>query len=211
MPPKVTEHTPLILGFDTSAAHCAAALLCADRLIANSFEPMQKGQAEFLIPMLQDLLAQHGLDFRDLTALGVGIGPGNFTGVRISVAAARGLSLGLGVPAIGISALEAAAYGATRPCLVALDARRETAYVQGFDTEPHIPGVMPLDILPSTHPIWGTVTAALPPIFPISEAIARLAGERFTIPQSRPTPFYIRAADAAPSSDLPPKIIDCVP
>ena len=57
------------------------------------------------MPLLEDVLAEAGIGWRDLAAIGVGTGPGNFTGVRISVAAARGLALGLGIPAIGVTRL----------------------------------------------------------------------------------------------------------
>ncbi|HMO73599.1 MAG TPA: tRNA (adenosine(37)-N6)-threonylcarbamoyltransferase complex dimerization subunit type 1 TsaB, partial [Paracoccaceae bacterium] len=98
----------LILGFDTSAAHCAAALLSGGRVLAAVEEPMATGQAERLMPMLEGMLAAQGLGWRDLSRIGVGTGPGNFTGVRIAVAAARGLALGLGVPAGGGGGVEAA-------------------------------------------------------------------------------------------------------
>ena len=105
----------LVLGFDTSAAHCAAALLSGDRLIASVTEDMTKGQAERLMPLIEEMLAGAGTGWRDLSLIGVGTGPGNFTGIRISVAAARGLALSLGIPAIGIGAAEALAYGLPRP------------------------------------------------------------------------------------------------
>ena len=70
-----------ILAFDTSAAHCAAALLTGDRIVADRFEPMAKGQAERLMPMLEDMLAEAGTDWAMLDGIGVGTGPGNFTGV----------------------------------------------------------------------------------------------------------------------------------
>ena len=213
MPPKTDPNLPLILGFDTSAAHCAAALLSGTQLLGKKYEPMQKGQAEYLMPMLEALLARHGCGFRDLTGIGVGIGPGNFTGVRISVAAARGLSLGLSVPAIGITSLEAAAFGAPRPCTVALDARREMAYVQRFESTPHLPEIMAVQEIPTDFPLWGSVPASQTPPFNIAVAIAQLAAERLPevgLPPhaQRPSPFYMRSADAAPSSDLPPKIIE---
>ena len=66
---------------------------------------MAKGQAERLMPMLEELLAEAGIAWRIFAPLAVGTGPGNFTGVRISVAAARGLALGLGIPAIGVTRL----------------------------------------------------------------------------------------------------------
>ncbi|PJE34371.1 tRNA (adenosine(37)-N6)-threonylcarbamoyltransferase complex dimerization subunit type 1 TsaB, partial [Pseudooceanicola lipolyticus] len=85
---------PTILAFDTSAAHCAAALLSGDRLLASHAEAMSRGQAERLLPLLEDMLDRAGLGWRDLDAIGVGTGPGNFTGIRIAVSAARGLALG---------------------------------------------------------------------------------------------------------------------
>ncbi|MEF9603437.1 tRNA (adenosine(37)-N6)-threonylcarbamoyltransferase complex dimerization subunit type 1 TsaB, partial [Paracoccus sp. PXZ] len=108
------------LGFDTSAAHCAAALLQDDRVLVQRHEDMARGQAERLFPLLEELLAEAGVAWRDLSAIGCGIGPGNFTGIRISVAAARGLALSLGIPAVGVSVTEAAAHGLPRPCRVAV-------------------------------------------------------------------------------------------
>ena len=78
-----------VLGFDTSAAHCAAAVVSGGRVLACRVEPMARGQAERLFPLLEALLSQAGVTWRDLSAIGVGTGPGNFTGIRIAVAAAR--------------------------------------------------------------------------------------------------------------------------
>ena len=103
-----------LLAFDTSAAHCAAALLWRGKIVASVREEMSKGQAERLMPLLAGMLAGAGLGWRDLGAVAVGIGPGNFTGIRIAVSAARGLALGLGKPAIGVSQFEALALGLPR-------------------------------------------------------------------------------------------------
>ena len=69
---------------------------------------MTKGQAERLMPMLEEILAATGVGWRDLAAIGVGTGPGSFTGTRIAVAAARGLALGLAIPAVGVGQPELA-------------------------------------------------------------------------------------------------------
>jgi tRNA threonylcarbamoyladenosine biosynthesis protein TsaB len=106
---------PLILAFDTSAAHCAAALVSGERVIARRVEAMPKGQAERLLPMIEEMLAGAGLAWADLAALAVCTGPGNFTGTRIGVAAARGIALGLGVPAIGVTRMDLAPAGAALP------------------------------------------------------------------------------------------------
>ena len=209
---------PLILAFDTSAAHCAAALLSGDRVLAQTFEPMDKGQAERLLPLCTELLAQTGHDWPDLAAIAVGTGPGNFTGVRIAVAAARGLALSLDIPAIGVTRLEALAEGLPRPVTVIEDAKRGEAYIQTFTTtgpgeatlrrmgDPaHPPATHP----PADHPTTGSAAGptALPPAYPLHIATARIAARRLGQPQPKPAPFYLRGADAAPPSDPPPVIL----
>src|SRR5690606_26360341 len=127
---------PLILAFDTSAAHCAAALVSGDRVLAARAEEMGRGQAERLMPMLEEILAAEGAVWRDLAALVVVIGPGTVTGVRVSVAAARGIALGLGIPAGGVTGFDACAHGEPRPLWVAIEAARGMVYLQrhGADT-----------------------------------------------------------------------------
>ena len=195
MPPDA-----LILGFDTSAAHCAAALLCGDRVIAARVEPMEKGQAERLVPMLEEVLAEGGTGWQDLAALAVCTGPGNFTGVRIAVATARGLALGLGIPAIGVTLLEARAAGADGPVTVVEDARRGEVYVQRF------PGGAAH--LAQAGAVGGAALGRdIPPRWPVAEAVARVAAGRLGTPQPRPAPFYLREADAALPSEPPPAIL----
>ncbi|MCR8549459.1 tRNA (adenosine(37)-N6)-threonylcarbamoyltransferase complex dimerization subunit type 1 TsaB [Salipiger sp. P9] len=130
---------PTILAFDTSAAHCVAALLLGGQIVAERHEEMGRGQAERLMPMLQALLDEVGAVWEELDAVAVGTGPGNFTGIRISVATARGLALGLGIPAVGVSEFEAlrgpGGLHDTRPELVSLRSSRRGAdvVVQVFD------------------------------------------------------------------------------
>nr|WP_284325723.1 tRNA (adenosine(37)-N6)-threonylcarbamoyltransferase complex dimerization subunit type 1 TsaB [Cypionkella aquatica] len=198
----------IVLAFDTSAAHCAAALLYGDRVWLKS-ESMEKGQAERLMPLVCELLAEAGVALGEVTAVAVGTGPGNFTGVRISVAAARGLALGLGVPAIGVTRLEAMAYGLPRPVTVIEDARRGEVYVQRFDAGG--PGAARIVAGDAVGVIDGAVAGVggLQSL-PIAEAIARIALGRVGVVQPRPAPFYLRGADAAPPSDPPPVILDLV-
>ncbi len=196
-----------LLAFDTSAAHCAAAVLCGDRITASRHEPMEKGQAERLIPMLEELLAEAGLSWADLTALAVGTGPGNFTGVRIAVAAARGLALSLSIPAIGVTRLEALAYGLPRPLWVVEDARRGEVYAQRFDSIDSTAKLTRLDALSPDAPVAGNALPDALVSLPVAEAIARVAATRSATPQPRPAPFYLRGADAAPPSDPPPVIL----
>lgn len=210
---------PVILAFDTSAAHCAAALLCGDKLLAHQQDEMARGQAEYLMPLLDAMLAQAGLRWRDLDALAVGIGPGNFTGVRISVATARGLALGLGVPAIGVSILEARAEGLPRPLWVVEDARRDQIYAQHFNGGDDAPRLLDCADIPaviSGGAVTGTAAAlvaeraglpVLEPACPLAEAIARIAMRRRDQAHPRPAPLYLRAADAAPPRDPAPALL----
>ena len=199
MPPD-----PLILAFDTSAAHCAAALLCGDTVLAERAEPMATGQAERLFPLLEEMLAGADRSWGDLTGLGVGTGPGNFTGIRISVAAARGLALSLGIPAAGVSRFEVAAEGRTPPVRVTVPAPRDQVYLAQL-TET---GVVSAEL---THPDLAAGHAPLiaAPASPSAAAIARIAGARIAtggdIP--RPAPFYVRPPDAAPPRDPAPALL----
>lgn len=98
----------LTLAFDTTADCCAVALL-KDNLIVEKFsEEMDFGQAEVLIPQIQAMLQKQNLTFSELNLLAVCVGPGSFTGVRSSIAAAR--AFGLACPELkitGVSAFEA--------------------------------------------------------------------------------------------------------
>ncbi|MDF0603049.1 tRNA (adenosine(37)-N6)-threonylcarbamoyltransferase complex dimerization subunit type 1 TsaB [Psychromarinibacter sp. C21-152] len=193
----------LVLGFDTSAAHCAAALLCGETVLLSRAEEMAKGQAERLMPLLEEMLVEAGIGWPDLRRIGVGIGPGNFTGLRISVAAARGLALALGVPAVGVSGFEAAALGRERPLTVTLPAPRGQVYLQRFGAQAaEAPELCPADLAL-------TETAVHPglPAEPLAVAIARIAARRSEGIAERPAPLYIRPADAAPPREAPPPIL----
>lgn len=211
---------PTILAFDTSEAHCAATLIAGGEEIVR-IDEMAKGQAEHLMPMLQEMLAAQGLAWADLDAIGVGVGPGNFTGIRISVAAARGLALGLGKPAIGVNTLEAQAFGLTGTVVSCLDARRDRAYVQIIGVSAPALCDLQASDLPTLDPqskpiIVGNVAdriAALKSWHPVAQKsptianIARIAVTRLHAPPERPAPLYLRSADAAPPRDPAPVLL----
>ena len=161
------------------------------------------------MPLLEDMLARAGTGWRGLAAIGVGTGPGNFTGVRISVAAARGLALGLGIPAVGVTTFEAMALGAARPVLVRLDARRGHVFAQVFGDAPSdarlIAVAAEVPSPPGTTVLGFEAEAA--PRYPLAVAVALIAQQRKDGVQVRPAPFYLRGADALPPSDPPPVIL----
>ncbi len=187
---------PIILAFDTSAAHCAAALLLGDRIVTRVDE-MAKGQAEHLIPMLEELLKAESLNWRDLDGIGVGVGPGNFTGIRISVSAARGLALGLGKPAIGVNGFETRAHHEDRPYQAAIPAPRRQSYVQVFAADGTTSAPAQVD----------AEAAQQKPAETLIAAAAQIAAARLDTNAPRPTPLYVRSADAAPPRDPAPTIL----
>jgi tRNA threonylcarbamoyladenosine biosynthesis protein TsaB len=213
LPPK-----PLILAFDTSAAHCAVALLLGDEILVSRVEAMPKGQAERLFPLLEEALAKAGKSWQDIDGIGCGVGPGNFTGIRLSVSAARGLALSLDVPAIGVSALEAMLFGAKEAALATIDARRDQVYVMASMSEPKVVAadqINPAQFGPIKFCIghnaegFATTLGAVPAktAFPIAEAIAKIATSRLAAANPRPTPLYLKSADAAPSRDAAPILL----
>lgn len=118
----------ITLGLDASGAACAAAIIEDGDVRARQSETIGRGHAERLAGLTQAALSEAGLEPAALDRIGVIAGPGAFTGLRVGVAFARGLGLTLGVPALGLSALEVWARAVNpdgdRPVLAAHDARR---------------------------------------------------------------------------------------
>ncbi|MGJ8609613.1 MAG: tRNA (adenosine(37)-N6)-threonylcarbamoyltransferase complex dimerization subunit type 1 TsaB [Octadecabacter sp.] len=195
---------PVILAFDTSGPYCAAALLKAGT-VTTRIEDMARGQGERLMVLLEDVLAETDTQWADLGAIGVGTGPGNFTGIRISVSAARGLALGLGVPAIGVSTFDTTARLSNWE-QTAVPAPREDVYF--FDPDKmRAPAQHPLKMLQDAQTRF-----ALSSDFDTAahvHAIGAIAADRLAngIDIPRPAPLYVRPADAAPPREKPPVIL----
>ncbi|WP_299546925.1 tRNA (adenosine(37)-N6)-threonylcarbamoyltransferase complex dimerization subunit type 1 TsaB [uncultured Tateyamaria sp.] len=186
---------PLILGFDTSAAHCAAALVRGDMVLVAVGEKMARGQAERLMGLLEEVLNGQGVTWADLDALAVGTGPGNFTGIRIGVSAARGLALGLGCPAYGVTGFEARTRLAPDGTTVAIPAPRDMVYVTGSGKAQLQPAVEISNSAPHPTPAE------------LATAIAQYAASVWPTEVPSPAPFYVRPPDAAPARDAPPQIL----
>jgi tRNA threonylcarbamoyl adenosine modification protein YeaZ len=168
------------------------------------------------------MLAEAGLSWPALDALAVTTGPGNFTGLRLAVAAARGLALALGRPAVGVSVFETLADPHPGPLLVTLEDRRDGFFAQAFrdgaatsapisgdpaglgpfDPETRCIGFRAGELACRLRLAAGAETTRADPA-----VLARLAAGRLgrAVP---PAPLYLRPADAMPPSDPVPALLD---
>ncbi len=210
----------LLLALDTAMAACSVAVLRQGEAVplAQAYVPMEKGHAEALPPMVQNVMAQAAITFAQLSRIAVTTGPGTFTGVRIGLAFARGLGLALNIPVIGIDTLSAIAANEKNPVprLVVADARKDEVYTALLGPDGELvrpPAVMTLPhahamegITPGTALLGSAADAAhaQAPHIQRSRAgdlpvAARFGHIAFTsTPGPMPAPLYLRAADAKP-------------
>ena len=186
-----------VLAFDTSGPHVAACLISGGETFVH-VEDMARGQAERLMPCLEERLAAQNLAWADLDAIGVGVGPGNFTGIRISVAAARGLSLSLGIPAIGVSLFDTT-QKLSNWAQTWVPAPRDQAYL--WDPEK-----LAAPVLASEIPKSSFAAAADHIIADHVAEMARQAKARIGEDVGRPKPLYVKPPDAAPGKAKPVEI-----
>jgi tRNA threonylcarbamoyladenosine biosynthesis protein TsaB len=128
-----------LLALDTATEACTVALLTEHGLICESVE-IGRGHAQEILGMVDRVLAQGGVTLASLSGIAAGIGPGSFTGVRVSVAVAQGLAFGAGLPVVPVTSLEALALaaigrGAAR-ALACLDARMGEVYWGCYVAQP---------------------------------------------------------------------------
>ncbi|MBR1945120.1 MAG: tRNA (adenosine(37)-N6)-threonylcarbamoyltransferase complex dimerization subunit type 1 TsaB [Alphaproteobacteria bacterium] len=129
-----------ILAIDCTHSICSAAFFNGEKIVSEIVEKMERGQAERLIPMVQDVLMKAKQSFKEIDAIAVTTGPGSFTGVRVGLAAADGIALAAGLPMIGVSVLDVLAWKINRlqpdikkVCLV-LETKRDDFYAQCFES-----------------------------------------------------------------------------
>ncbi|MCC8121296.1 MAG: tRNA (adenosine(37)-N6)-threonylcarbamoyltransferase complex dimerization subunit type 1 TsaB [Oscillospiraceae bacterium] len=121
----------ILLALESSATAASVAVCRGEELIAQSFQHTGLTHSETLMPMVEDLLKNAGLERGELGAVAAACGPGSFTGLRIGMAAAKGLAWSLNIPCIGVSTLEAMAWqlsGMEGVVCAAMDARRQQVY-----------------------------------------------------------------------------------
>jgi tRNA threonylcarbamoyladenosine biosynthesis protein TsaB len=224
----------LILAIDTALDVCAAAVLDtgSGRLIAEASEAMKRGHAEALMPLIAGVMKDAGLPFAALDRIAVTTGPGSFTGLRVGLSAARGIALAAGKPVVGLTTLSAYAAPVigedeSYPIISAIDARHDQVYFQvvGGDgsslVEPKVaPVAEALEASRLGAPyLVGNAAQMLaerwpkdapPPVKVDAQSAPDIgwvawlgaAADPATAPAR---PFYLRAPDAKPSFEAPPK------
>ena len=122
----------LHLIIDTSSKKLTVALCEETTICAKFTDEFNIGTAERLIPIIDSLFIEAHKERNDLNTVIVTVGPGSFTGVRIGLSTAKGIGDALDITVLGVSALESVAMDMPRPCIVALDTKRNDFYTQQF-------------------------------------------------------------------------------
>jgi tRNA threonylcarbamoyladenosine biosynthesis protein TsaB len=129
-----------VLGIETSTSQAGVALLEGGKLVLERASARPKQSAERLLPLIAELLAEAGWPASSLDRLGVSIGPGSFTGLRVGIACAQGLSLGLNLPLVGVTSLRAMARAVPDDVpglrIPVLDARRAEVFAAAYEAGP---------------------------------------------------------------------------
>jgi len=216
-----------LLALDTSMGNCSAAVASGDgEILAHRQAAMARGHAEALMPMIEAVMADAALRFSDIVRVAATTGPGSFTGVRIAIAAARGLGLATGAELWGTDSLSVMAARAVEdglnggaPFAIAIDARRDSLYFATFHADGALragPALLNPDEAAASLPedirlVLGSggeslasaakqdLTAMAPDLQPDAAALAKLAAKA-TGPTPDLRPFYLRPPDAKPQT-----------
>jgi len=203
----------VLLAFDTATPLVSVALHDGESVVAErvSDRPMKHG--EQLAPLIAEVLSDAGIGRADLTALGVGCGPGPFTGLRVGLVTARTLAFVLEIPVYGVCSLDVLAVEAVESgavsseFLVATDARRKEVYLASYDADgtrvdgPHVlkpaDGATSLPVVGEGARLYpGDFPHAAGPTGPSAGWLARVITDR-RAELLAPEPLYLRRPDAA--------------
>lgn len=213
----------IVLAIDTAGVDCSAALYdaTANRLLASQSEAIGKGHAERLMAVIDAVFKHAGLSMDAVDKVAVVVGPGSFTGIRVGVAAARGLALALGVDCVGVTTLETLAVAhlsedASRPVVVAMDAKRDEIYAQAFSPQGealNAPAALSAEQVAELAQSLSAVLigSSVPHSLSAPDdefagrdrfdiaTVARI-GVRLSADAAKPKPLYLRGPDAKPQT-----------
>lgn len=183
----------IILGLDTTGADCSACVLRDDTVLAYTSEPIGRGHAERLAPMVVEVLGEAGVTPDDIDRIAVCTGPGSFTGLRVALSFAKGFALPRRTPVLGFDALKIRAAVDAGQVTVYRDVKRGQVFAARYDAG-----------LTDTAPAAMTMKAAktladVDPLIEVPSADVRVMA-KLTLtanPSDYPAnPLYARAPDA---------------
>lgn len=200
-----------ILALDVSVSGCAVCVMdSASGAVWTCRMDTERGQAEMLIPMVDDIMTESGFALSALDCIAVTRGPGSFTGVRIGLSAARSLGLALNIPVLGFSTLDVLARGQEEidQTLFLIDTKRGDYYGQiGFGGQPCIW---------SEQDIVDFDGLIIKDVLPDAEVLAKMATQSYAFGKNHqvyevseaPTPIYVRDAEVSkPKKEANPLIL----
>ncbi len=191
----------IILAIDVSVSGCSvAAVNKEENLSLSRFIDTDRGQAEMLIPMIDNIVHESKIQMSDIGFIAVTRGPGSFTGVRIGLATARMLGLALNIPVIGISTLDviARAHG-DKSALFLIDTKRGDYYGQVGEGGGDARIWSETEILSFNA---GIIKDVMPDILTLANlAIEMYQGQKGYNITKAPTPIYLREAEVSQSKN----------
>ncbi|WP_165842854.1 tRNA (adenosine(37)-N6)-threonylcarbamoyltransferase complex dimerization subunit type 1 TsaB [Phenylobacterium deserti] len=205
----------MVLGLDTCLNACSVAVLDGERVLAHETEVMARGHQERLAPMAERAMQAAGLAFNQLERIGVTVGPGSFTGLRVGLAFAKGLGSALSIPIVAVGTLEALAGETPGLVVAAIDARRDQVYLQGFENGRALmaPDALSVDVAAARLAelsmgrevtLVGSGAPLLAEVLPAAKVVAAEGADARQVARiaaavrtpTPPRPLYLRAPDA---------------
>lgn len=197
------------LAIDTALAHCQAALVAADGTVAAASGGPAQGDAEAIVDHVGTALAEAGAGFADVARVAVTVGPGSFTGVRVGVSYAKGVAFARGIPAVGVTTLEAMAHQVGGSVLAAIDARHGAVFaLLAVDGPIRMARMSVAEALDLAKDVGAAVVGPADAVAALGEGqvleridLACLAGMAAGDPSGRePAPLYLAPVDARPQA-----------
>jgi tRNA threonylcarbamoyl adenosine modification protein YeaZ len=208
-PQMTSADAGIVLGIDTSAGLSVGLASPGHAPVTRELSDT-RSHVEQLMPQIQALLDEQGLALADVARIGVGVGPGPFTGLRVGIASAQTLGIALGVPVTGVCSLDVVARqfapSATGEFVAVIDARRKELYWARYTAtgerlgDPQVSAPTDVPVLPAVGPgvaVYPDIFAGrVPEGAPTSVDAGLMASALDELPDAGVEPLYLRKPDA---------------
>lgn len=189
-----------ILAIDSSAKAASAAVVSEEAVLASFHLDVKLTHSQTLMPMCQQVLACAGLTMEDIHGIAVSKGPGSFTGLRIGMAAVKGLAFAKNLPCVGVSTLKSLAYnlqGFEGIACAVMDARRNQVYNALFALRDGTVSRLCEDRAISVEELKAELSDFNQPVFLVGDGAQLCLRAMPEFPRLRLAPLAVRTARAA--------------